>query len=238
MDVSKSSPSPYAAPNTPIASSKRPRVNTKDMKSPSKPIQSPSIDTSKKNGYSHSTNTHVSQGIAPPPTPSKIMFSPGLRNGESSSHSRSVYADSHMEANDENFDVNEYGYIVQEEYEVQDSAMEDEKEAEVEEEEDVFNPYLFIAGLPAHSTVSIKDKICLPPAHGERLTLALDLDETLVHCTVDPIEKPDLVFPVSFNGSLYQVYVRKRPYLDYFLETVTKSFEVVVFTASQKVYAD
>lgn len=29
-----------------------------------------------------------------------------------------------------------------------------------------------------------------------------------------------------FNGSLYQVYVRKRPYLDYFLETVTKSFEV------------
>lgn len=104
-----------------------------------------------------------------------------------------------METNDENVDVNEYGNIGQEEYEVQDSTtMEDEKEAEVEEEEDVFNPYLFIAGLPTHSSVSIKDKICLPPAHGgERLTLALDLDETLVHCTVDPIEKPDLVFPVS-----------------------------------------
>lgn len=166
------------------------------MKSPSKPIQSPSIDTSKKNGYS--TNYHTSQSAAPPPTPSKIMFSPGLRNGDGSSHSRSVYADSHTEANDENFDVNECGNITHEEYEVQETAMEDEKETEVEEEEeDVFNPYLFIAGLPTHSSVSIRGKICLPPAQGERLTLALDLDETLVHCTVDPIDKPDLIFPVS-----------------------------------------
>jgi len=115
-----------------------------------------------------------------------------------------------------------------------------EEEEEEEEEEEAFNPYLFIAGLPAHHTVVIRDKICLPPLKGAqtRPTLALDLDETLVHCTVEPIAKPDLTFPVTFNGTFYQVYVRKRPYLDYFLETVSKSFEVVVFTASQKVYAD
>ena len=108
---------------------------------------------------------------------------------------------------------------------------------EEEEEEEAFNPYLFISGLPPHHTVVIRDKICLTPLKGPqtRPTLALDLDETLVHCTVEPIAKPDLTFPVTFNGTFYQVYVRKRPYLDYFLETVAKSFEVVVFTASQKV---
>ena len=111
------------------------------------------------------------------------------------------------------------------------------EEEEEDDEEEAFNPYLFISGLPPHHTVVIRDKICLPSVKfpQTRPTLALDLDETLVHCTVEPIAKPDLTFPVTFNGTFYQVYVRKRPYLDYFLETVSKSFEVVVFTASQKV---
>ncbi|CAN0455829.1 unnamed protein product [Discosporangium mesarthrocarpum] len=35
-----------------------------------------------------------------------------------------------------------------------------------------------------------------------------------------------------------QVYVRKRPHLDSFLQAVSELFEVVVFTASQQVYAE
>jgi TFIIF-interacting CTD phosphatase-like protein len=61
----------------------------------------------------------------------------------------------------------------------------------------------------------------------------LDLDETLVHCSVDPIVGADLTFPVEFNGANYTVFVRKRPYLQRFLEAVYEKFEVVIFTASQ-----
>ena len=67
-----------------------------------------------------------------------------------------------------------------------------------QDDADMFNPYLFIASLPAYSLVGIKDKICLPPsATKNKISLVLDLDETLVHCTVDPIPNPDLIFPVS-----------------------------------------
>jgi hypothetical protein len=102
-------------------------------------------------------------------------------------------------------------------------------DAQDDDDEDVFNPYLFIANLPPHSSISQKSKICLPPisaAKKHMVTLALDLDETLVHCSIEPIPNPDHIFPVSFNDVLYQVYVRKRPYLDQFLEAIYKNFEV------------
>ncbi|CAM9826076.1 unnamed protein product [Phaeothamnion confervicola] len=72
----------------------------------------------------------------------------------------------------------------------------------------------------------------------KRVTLVLDLDETLVHCTVDPVENPDHVFCIRFNDEDFRVYVRKRPHLEAFLEAVSELFEVVIFTASQRVYAE
>ena len=102
-----------------------------------------------------------------------------------------------------------------------------------EEDEEEFNPFLFIKTLPHYPTVGISGKICLPPLKAPgKLTLALDLDETLVHCTVDPVPNPDHVFSVVFNDTSYQVYVRKRPYLDYFLEFASKTFEVCIFPVS------
>jgi len=104
-----------------------------------------------------------------------------------------------------------------------------------------FDPFVFMAQLPAHQLVknNVQDPRPLPPLlDGKKPTLILDLDETLVHCSADSSGQYDVTFGVHFNGTICQVYVRKRPHLDIFLEAVAAKFEVVVFTASQRIYAE
>lgn len=113
--------------------------------------------------------------------------------------------------------------------------------SEEEEEEDEFNPYAFIKSLPSYENVkSLCPTAVLPTKdiNAKPISLVLDLDETLVHCTVEACDNADLTFPVEFHGMTYQVYVRLRPHLTEFLEKICKKFEVIVFTASQQVYAD
>ncbi len=152
---------------------------------------------------------------AVPPTPSKNLFSPGLRTDVnpaaatrkgSAQDSPDAKESSHYDAlisSAASSDDEGECYLAKVDEE-EDEEAEGEEKGKVEEDEevdDVFNPYYFIAGLPQHSSVTVKDKVCLPAATAKGLTskttLVLDLDETLVHCTVEPIEKPDLVFPVS-----------------------------------------
>lgn len=109
------------------------------------------------------------------------------------------------------------------------------------DDEDEFNPYAFIKSLPSYDMVaSLRPPVALPPKEKRSppISLVLDLDETLVHCTVEPVEDADLVFPVVFHNVTYQVHVRLRPYLFEFLEKIQGKYEVIVFTASQKVYAN
>jgi len=111
---------------------------------------------------------------------------------------------------------------------------------EVEEEEtEEFDPYSFIATLPPLRAEMINRTPALPPKSkaSPKVTLVLDLDETLVHCSTEPILAAELTFPVTFNEVEYQVYVRKRPHFQKFLKEVSEKFEVVIFTASQEVYA-
>mmetsp|Transcript_34902 Transcript_34902/g.57503 ORF Transcript_34902/g.57503 Transcript_34902/m.57503 type:complete len:380 (+) Transcript_34902:128-1267(+) len=117
-------------------------------------------------------------------------------------------------------------------------AAEAEQEELVEEE---FDPYVFMKTLPPYHEVDLGRPACLPPRRQTRHSppcLVLDLDETLVHCTVDPITDADHVFTVRFNEEDFQVHVRCRPHLKTFLRACAENFEVVVFTASQRVYAD
>jgi len=113
------------------------------------------------------------------------------------------------------------------------------EEVEEEEEEcEEFDPYLFIANLPPITQLAPRQRARLPPkGDTPKHTLVLDLDETLVHCSTEPLENAELTFPVMYGGKEYQVFVRRRPHFETFLKRVSQLFEVVVFTASQEVYA-
>ena len=109
------------------------------------------------------------------------------------------------------------------------------------DDEEEFNPYAFIKSLPDYEEVKSfcpTDRLPGKEEDAPPISLVLDLDETLVHCTVEAVDDADLTFPVEFHGMTYQVYVRLRPHLNAFLEAIADKFEVIVFTASQQVYAD
>jgi hypothetical protein len=91
----------------------------------------------------------------------------------------------------------------------EDSSFDDNEEA-----------FLFISRLPPlHLCTPAGREAALPPKGSgcAPCTLVLDLDETLVHSSLDPgsgvaTSGPhDFAFPVQFEDALHTVYVRKRP---------------------------
>ncbi|TVT96688.1 hypothetical protein EJB05_58087, partial [Eragrostis curvula] len=114
-------------------------------------------------------------------------------------------------------------------------------EGEEAEEYDEFDPYAFIKDLPDLSMVVPKFRPVLLPKQTRscpRTTLVLDLDETLVHSTLEHCPDANFTFPVHFNFREHTIYVRCRPHLMEFLERVASMFETIIFTASQSIYAE
>lgn len=137
--------------------------------------------------------------------------------------------------------------------------VEDEDEDSYEDEED-FDPWYFIGNLPPLSVVQPPSRTAILPRRTRscpgHFTLVLDLDETLVHSQLDlgppsssatslspspkagdPVPR-DFQFEVECNGLHHLVSVRTRPYLHEFLSRAAELFEVVIFTASQRAYAE
>ncbi|KAI8873606.1 hypothetical protein GQ42DRAFT_104561, partial [Ramicandelaber brevisporus] len=70
-------------------------------------------------------------------------------------------------------------------------------------------------------------------------TLILDLDETLIHATsINPGRKYHFRVEVNVDQLIVLYYVYKRPHVDYFLKKVSEWYNVVIFTASMREYAD
>lgn len=78
----------------------------------------------------------------------------------------------------------------------------------------------------------------------KRKTLVIDLDETLIHSNsrgtthVNSSQAHiiEVRFSISNVSTLYYVY--KRPFCDLFLAKVSKWYDIIIFTASMKEYAD
>ncbi|EFO65375.1 Nuclear LIM interactor-interacting factor 1 [Giardia lamblia P15] len=90
------------------------------------------------------------------------------------------------------------------------------------------------------------DALLPPPTEDQynKKLLVLDLDETLVHSSFNKVDNADMIIPLSIEDPVskatisHQVYVYKRPYVDEFLETMAKYYELAIFTASLQVYCD
>eukprot|EP00210_Caulerpa_lentillifera_P008160 g7793.t1 len=83
----------------------------------------------------------------------------------------------------------------------------------------------------------------LPPvlrSFSSRKTLVLDIDETLVHSELEPTDSMefDHVFQVKYLGPPKTVGVKKRPFVEAFIQWCGENFELVTFTSSIKQYAD
>jgi len=85
-----------------------------------------------------------------------------------------------------------------------------------------------------------------PHKKRRKKTLILDLDETLIHSlsrgsprsfNSSSASAPRMI-EIKLNNVASLYYVHKRPYCDFFLKEISKWFELQIFTASVKEYAD
>eukprot|EP01138_Halocafeteria_seosinensis_P004630 gb/GECG01004736.1/.p1 GENE.gb/GECG01004736.1/~~gb/GECG01004736.1/.p1 ORF type:complete len:411 (+),score=30.96 gb/GECG01004736.1/:1-1233(+) len=101
------------------------------------------------------------------------------------------------------------------------------------------NPHKKVVPHPRlHARESGKNNLQTTSVKNEKnICLVLDLDETLVHATFEEIEHPDFVVHVVYANKTWRINVKKRPYVDEFLEAMSQKFEIGVFTAALRTYA-
>ena len=160
------------------------------------------------------------------------LFSPVLSFfNKSSTISKASFEPNNASVSQKCFDENNFAYT---EIKPFHSILHQEEKAEE------FDPFYFIKHIPPPPSEAYlrKTVLPLPTRRTPQMTLVLDLDETLVHCSLSKLETYNMTFDVVFDNVTYQLFVKLRPHLLEFLERVSKLYEVILFTASRRVYAD
>lgn len=63
--------------------------------------------------------------------------------------------------------------------------------------------------------------------------MLIDIDQTLIHCEEDASNPHDLELPIQVeNGTVVTAYITIRPYAISFLKRMSKTYEIIAFTAS------
>ncbi|XP_019954153.1 CTD small phosphatase-like protein 3 [Paralichthys olivaceus] len=109
-----------------------------------------------------------------------------------------------------------------------------------EDEDEVFNPFTFIKNIPSqsqHSPPRLRD---IPPKTRStpEATLVLDLEETLMFSSLNVIEDAEFTFHTAFQDNQYKVHMILRPHLKEFLQSMSKVYELFVYTCAKKEYAE
>ena len=75
-------------------------------------------------------------------------------------------------------------------------------------------------------------------SNNKKASIVIDLDDTLVHVT--PIAPINLDIENSFTIIIKKrkFFVQKRTHMNYLLEKIDKLYDVYIFTASKKEYAN
>ncbi|CAK68015.1 unnamed protein product (macronuclear) [Paramecium tetraurelia] len=99
-----------------------------------------------------------------------------------------------------------------------------------------------IQGLEYARNLSLEfqqDKVVNLPKTTHLKTIVFDLDETLIHCNESVTVPGDIILPITFpNGEKIQASINIRPYAQQILQTLSRHFEIIVFTASHSCYAN
>lgn len=109
-----------------------------------------------------------------------------------------------------------------------------------DEDEDIFSPFTFIKNIPSQSQHSQPQLRDIPPKTRStpEATLVLDLEETLMYSSLTAMEDAEYSFSTVFQDQQYKVYMVLRPFVQEFLQSVAKNYELFVYTCAKKQYAE